>query len=117
MPEAYRQVIAGAGGDRRSGSRASGSIDYCLVALAPNATRVDVTISYMLSGPLAQIGRSAIVRDLVRRVGEAFAQNVDGVLSGQVVTAGRSLNAFALFLQLLFDRIRAGVAWALGGRG
>ena len=33
MPADYRQVIEGRGGDRRSGSRASGSVDYRLSAL------------------------------------------------------------------------------------
>ena len=45
-----------------------------------DATRVDVTISYALTGALAQIGRSGLVRDLVRRIGEAFAQNLDSQL-------------------------------------
>ena len=35
IPADYRQVIEGRGGDRRSGSRASGSVDYRLSASAP----------------------------------------------------------------------------------
>ena len=31
FPAAFRQVIEGRGGDRRSGSRASGSVDYTAV--------------------------------------------------------------------------------------
>jgi carbon-monoxide dehydrogenase small subunit len=84
MPADYRRLIEGRGGDRKSGSRASGSVDYRLSALAGeagrDATRVDVTISYALTGALAQIGRSGLVRDLVRRIGEAFAQNLDAQL-------------------------------------
>ena len=43
-PSDHRQVISGSGGDRKSGSRASGSVDYRLAAPARGgeATRVDV---------------------------------------------------------------------------
>ena len=64
----YRQVVEGRGGDKRSGSLASGSVDYRLSAVTDatgrDATRVDVVISYALAGPLAQVGRSGLVRDL-----------------------------------------------------
>ena len=84
FPAENRQIVEGRGGDRRSGSRASGSVDYRLSDVADEAgreaTRVDVTISYALTGALAQIGRGGLVRDLVRRIGEAFAQNLDAQL-------------------------------------
>ena len=101
FPAEYRQVIEGRGGDRRSGSRASGSVDYRLTALAGEAgreaTRVDVVIGYALTGPLAQIGRSGLVRDLVRRIGEAFAQNLDAQLRDPTVghAAGAARRAVA----------------------
>ena len=82
--EEYRQVVTGSGGDRKSGSAASGSVAYALApetAAGGEATRVDVEISYGISGPLAQFGRSGLVRDLVSRIGEAFAQNLDMRLS------------------------------------
>jgi carbon-monoxide dehydrogenase small subunit len=81
----HRQIIRGRGSDRGSGSFAEGSIDYCLSA-APGAegqawTRVDVTMRYGLSGPLAQFGRSGLIRNLVARLSEAFAQNLDARLA------------------------------------
>ena len=115
FPAEYRQVIEGSGGDRRSGSRASGSVDYRLSAVAGeagrDATRVDVTISYALTGALAQIGRSGLVRDLVRRIGEAFAQNLDAQLRDPAAAMPRArLGGLSLLLHVIADRIRAVLA-------
>ena len=119
MPVDYRQVIDGHGGDRKSGSRASGSVDYRLSALAGeagrDATRVDVVISYALTGALAQIGRSGLVRDLVRRIGEAFAHNLDAQLRDPAATMPQArLGGLSLLLQVFADRIRAVLAKLLG---
>jgi len=117
-PADYRQFISGSGGDRKSGSRASGSVDYRLQAIEGDATRVDVAISYVLTGPLAQIGRSGIVRDLVRRIGEAFAQNIDAQLAAPgAAPAAAPLRGLSIFFQLIADRIRALLAPLFGKSG
>ena len=86
FPAEYRQVITGKGGDRKSGSNASGEVAYRLRQDAgprgEEVTRVEVELSYSLTGPLAQFSRSSLVRDLVSRVGESFAQNLDAKLFG-----------------------------------
>ena len=115
----HRQIIEGGGGDRRSGSRATGSADMRLTLVAGGAgeawTRVDVTMRYALTGPLAQFGRAAIVRDLVRRIGEVFAQNVDAQLRAPgAVVAQAKLGGVGLLFAILADRIRAAVASLLG---
>jgi carbon-monoxide dehydrogenase small subunit len=120
-PADYRQIVEGRGGDRRSGSHASGSVDYRLSALAgeagQNATRVDVTISYALTGALAQIGRSGLVRDLVRRIGEAFAQNLDTQLRDPTAAVPQArLGGLSLLMQVVADRIRAALAKLLGAQ-
>ncbi len=117
----YRQIIEGGGGDRRSGSRATGSVDMRLVSVpgqaGEEATRVDVAMRYALTGPLAQIGRSAIVRDLVRRIGETFAQNVDTALRRPgAPMAQAKLGGIGLFVHLIADRVRAAVSALLGRR-
>jgi aerobic carbon-monoxide dehydrogenase small subunit len=120
FPAQYRQVIEGRGGDRKSGSRVTGSVDYRLTAISGDtgdeATRVDVVISYALTGLLAQLGRSGIVRDLARRIGETFAQNIDAYLSdpsgAQVAQVPAS--AISLILQAIAARLRAIFS---GGRG
>ncbi|MBX9590565.1 MAG: 2Fe-2S iron-sulfur cluster binding domain-containing protein [Hyphomonadaceae bacterium] len=113
FPGEYRQLIEGRGGDRRSGSQVSGSVDYRLSATTGEAggeaTRVAVTISYALTGLLAQLGRSAIARDLARRIGETFAQNIDAQLSGAAV-AQVPVGGLSLVLQVLAARLRAMLA-------
>jgi carbon-monoxide dehydrogenase small subunit len=119
MPADYRQVIDGHGGDRKSGSRVSGSVDYRLSAVSGEAglpaTRVDVTIGYALTGALAQIGRSGLVRDLVRRIGEAFAQNLDAQLRDPTAVMPQArLGGLSLLLHVFADRIRSALARLLG---
>ncbi|MBV9738543.1 MAG: 2Fe-2S iron-sulfur cluster binding domain-containing protein [Hyphomicrobiales bacterium] len=120
FPNEFRQVITGAGGDRKSGSSASGEVAYRLrEEVGPageDLTRVEVELSYSLTGPLAQFSRSNLVRDLVSRVGENFAQNLDARLSmpdGAEIAPTR-LGAASLMWRVAVDHIRAGVAKILG---
>jgi carbon-monoxide dehydrogenase small subunit len=117
----FRQIIEGRGGDRRSGSRVSGRVEYRLREIPADAgnaaTGVDVAMSYVLTGPLAQIGRSAIVRDLARRIGEVFARNVDAQLREPGAPMSRTqLAGGRLLLQVIADRMRAFLASLLGRR-
>ena len=120
MPADYRQVIEGRGGDRSSGSRASGSVDYRLSAVCRRrrpATQPASTSrsSYALTGALAQIGRSGLVRDLVRRIGEAFAQNLDAQLRDPAAAMPQArLGGLSLLLQVIADRVRSALARLLG---
>jgi carbon-monoxide dehydrogenase small subunit len=115
FPAEYRQVIEGHGGDRKSGSRVTGRVDYRLSpAASPEgkpATRVDVVLSYGLTGMLAQLGRSGIARDLARHMGEMFAQNIDAKLQGADSDGQQaSISGFSLVLRLAAARLRALVA-------
>jgi carbon-monoxide dehydrogenase small subunit len=118
----YRQVITGSGGDRKSGSSASGRVAYELrPETGPSggeSTRVDVEMSYALTGPLAQFGRSNLVRDLVSRIGETFAQNLDARLSApegaEIVQA--KLGVFSLLWSMLAARARGALARLFGSR-
>lgn len=107
FPDAYRQIIEGRGGDKRSGSQAQGRVDYRLVPEGDATCRVEVAISYVLAGPLAQVGRSGIVRDLVRRIGESFAQALDARLSGEAVAPQLPIGGLGLLVQLVRDRLVA----------
>jgi aerobic carbon-monoxide dehydrogenase small subunit len=121
FPAEHRQVIEGRGGDRRSGSRASGSVDYRLSALTDGAgeeaTRVDAIIGYALTGPLAQIGRAGLVRDLVRRIGETFAQNLDAQLHDPTSAMPRAeLGGLSLLFRVFVDRVRTLLSRLVGRR-
>jgi carbon-monoxide dehydrogenase small subunit len=121
-PHEYRQVIAGRGADRRGGSRVTGSVEYrltaCPGAAGGEATRVDVAIAYALTGVLAQLGRSALARDLAGRLGEAFARNIDARLSRTPGAAAPQveLGALSLVLAAVRARLRAFLARMLGRR-
>jgi carbon-monoxide dehydrogenase small subunit len=112
LPAEFRQVVEGRGADRRSGSHATGSVDWRLTQVVGEsggeATRVDVVISYALAGMLAQIGRSGLVRDVVRRIGETFAQNLDACLGDKAAEfAPAQLGGLTLLWQIVADRVRA----------
>jgi aerobic carbon-monoxide dehydrogenase small subunit len=75
-------TILGAGRDGLSGSRTRAEIKYSLFPSANlNSTRVDFTISALISGPLAQFSRAGIVEDLVSRITKAFSDNLGRRLS------------------------------------
>jgi carbon-monoxide dehydrogenase small subunit len=108
--EGWRGAIEGEGRDQRSASRARGRIEYRLVEDGSEATKVDVAIAYQLSGPLAQFGRSALVRDFVGRLAEAFAKNVEARLAdpgGAKAAIPERLEAGPMLRSLLLARLKA----------
>jgi carbon-monoxide dehydrogenase small subunit len=82
-PAARIGTIRGSGTDGRSASRVQAELAYRLVP-APDgrATAVDVDVAYALQGPLAQVSRGALARDVARRLTETFAQNLAAALTG-----------------------------------
>lgn len=100
--------IIGIGNDQRSRSTTQGEIRYRLLPENDGAaTRVELAIGYSLTGMLAQVGRSGLVRDLAARLVGEFAANLDRRLSGDTITATASaagLNGSSLVLGLLRDR-------------
>jgi carbon-monoxide dehydrogenase small subunit len=107
---ARRVEIEGAGRDKRGASTARGRIAYRLSeAEGGAATRVDVVISYKLSGMLAQFGRPDLVRDVVRRLAANFAQNIDARLAGvEALPAGEregGVNLLALIWSIVTARV------------
>jgi carbon-monoxide dehydrogenase small subunit len=115
-PAEQRLEVEGRGVDRKGGSNVTGSLACWIApaATAPTATTVHLDLAYALTGPLAQIGRGGIARDLARRLGEMFAQNMDRHLSdpGGALPAP-PVAGFAILRQILlarlaglFDRLR-----------
>jgi aerobic carbon-monoxide dehydrogenase small subunit len=78
-----RGVISGTGQDRAGLSRASGEVEYILEPEASGGTRVALTVRALLTGPLAQFGRSTIVEDMLAKITETFARNLEIHLSGE----------------------------------
>jgi carbon-monoxide dehydrogenase small subunit len=101
--------IVGVGSDQRSRSTTQGEIRYRLKPLDGGAaTRVELSIGYSLTGLLAQVGRSALVRDLAARLIAEFARNLDRRLSGDVATPvapATELNGVSLAAGVLWQRV------------
>ncbi len=80
-PARHTGILRGQGVDSRSASRVQAELTYRLEP-AGAATMVEVDIAYALQGPLAQMSRGAIARDLAGRLTAAFAENLAAALSG-----------------------------------
>ena len=102
------RAIEGSGHDRLSTSTTHGAIRYQLVSQGERTTKVELTVSYRLTGPLAQFSRSDLVDDVASRIVAAFARNVEARLSGNTFGANAAeLDAGKLFLGVIAGRIRA----------
>jgi aerobic carbon-monoxide dehydrogenase small subunit len=102
--------VEGRGIDRKGGSNVAGSL-ACRIEPAAGAdgpaTAVHLDLTYALTGPLAQIGRGVLARDLARRLGELFAENMARQLTDPTAAMPTSpLAGWALLRQI----VRAGVA-------
>lgn len=110
--------ILGAGADSGERSAVQGEIRYRIVSgEAPGAARVELTIGYVLKGPLAQFGRPSLVRNLAGRMIAEFSRNLEARLTGGSSPAPpKAINLPRLVLGSLSARF---VIWAKGliGRG
>lgn len=107
-PATRSGTIEGNGRDQRSNSTTRGAIRYRLVPQGERATKVDLTVGYRLTGPLAQFGRSDLLHDIASRIIATFAHNVEARLSGETPDASvGELNAGGLFVDVLARRIKA----------
>jgi carbon-monoxide dehydrogenase small subunit len=102
--------ILGIGHDQRSRSQTQGEIRYHLLPReGGTTTRVKLSIGYSLTGMLAQVGRSGLVRDLAARLIAEFASNLDRRLSGGTGASAPAaeLNGISLVFGLLRERASA----------
>ncbi len=115
-----RGTIVGGGSDRATGSRAGAEVSYGLTPIANgDATRIAIDVRAVLSGPLAQFGRSGIVDDLATRMTGLFAANLDHLLSGAALTpeaAPAALQAGSLLRKVLWARLKALISRTVGRR-
>ena len=99
-------TIRGEGGDRWTGSRVSGVIEYRLHAVAAE-TRVEVSLVFSLTGPLAQFTRSGLVADLAGRLTASFARNLEDRLAGRSGTVpDGAVDAGGLLASVIWARIK-----------
>jgi hypothetical protein len=116
---AQRGVILGAGRDQSGGSRAAGELEYILENSPDGGTRVALSIRALLVGPFAQFGRGAIVEDLVARLTQTFARNLESRLTGAAADdspTGAPLQMGSLVRQVVWARIKYVIAAFFGIR-
>lgn len=107
--------IIGAGGDRKSGTRAKGSVSFA-VAEEDGGTRVDLVVDYALAGALAQFNRGGIVQDAAARVTAQFADNLRAALAAEPLPDAMPLEAGNMLTRVIWDRLRLWLQ-RLFGRG
>ena len=107
--QGYSGTIRGSGQDANSSSATRGVISYRLLNAGNVATRVDLSVGYRLTGPLAQFSRSDLIKDIAGRLVAVFAQNVEARLKSPdaAPTPAAELGAVSLFFSVLADRIKA----------
>lgn len=102
-------TIEGKGVDKRGGSRVKGLMRYAVVP-DDTGSAIEIKADFTLSGPLAQVGRTAIIEDVARALTREFSANLEERLAsradarqsavvgvapaaGEVVPAARDFNA------------------------
>jgi len=109
----YGGVLEASGSDAKSGSRVKGQVVYRLLDIQNgDRTRVEVAIHWQLQGPLAQFGRSGLVKDFASRLVSDFARNLSDELSGKRrSTESENLHVSALIWSIVTSRLRRLVHW------
>lgn len=105
----FSGVVRGAGRDIKSGSNARAVISYRVLALDETSSQVDISVKFLLTGALAQFGRSGLVKDVADHITQLFAANLEASLSGKPLSQRESatLNAASVARAALWNRIKA----------
>jgi aerobic-type carbon monoxide dehydrogenase small subunit (CoxS/CutS family)/carbon monoxide dehydrogenase subunit G len=93
------------GGGRDGSSRAEGEVIWSVIPDGSGGSELVVRLSWRLTGPLAQFGRAGLVQDLVRRLAQTFARNLDAMVAGEAPPPARAVGVFALLWGLLKSRL------------
>ncbi len=99
--------MAGRGRDSGMGSSAEGEARWQVIDGVANDAIVVVNLTWRLTGPLAQFGRSGLIEDIVRRLAATFAANLEASITNQAppVASSPGISAFALVWSVLKARL------------
>jgi len=106
--EARKGRLAGQGRDRLTRSELTGTLDFALSEAAGEQSRLALTITYRLKGPLAQFSRPALVEEIADQLLTEVADNIARRAKGAEIEAARPLSGFALMarsIARLFSRL------------
>jgi aerobic carbon-monoxide dehydrogenase small subunit len=98
--------VRGVGRDTATRSQAEGAIRFMAQPVAADCSRLDLTITYKLSGPLAQFGRPIVVEAVVDRLLDEAAKNLAMAAAGYNVADGAPLNAIRFLIPTLLGMMR-----------
>jgi len=96
----------GRGVDKRGGSHSQMSLDYRL-GDRRGSTQVDIDVDLVLSGPIAQFGRTGLVTETAGVLIGEFARNLEARISAPGIPAAPSpaqparINAVSLFIAVV----------------
>lgn len=102
-----RGYLEGQGKDNTSDSRARGDLMFRVEPDDAGRTRLQVSLTFELTGTLAQFSRGGLVEDIVRSLIEQFRVNLDAHLSGKRAPTATALNPLSLLMMALRRRFGA----------
>jgi carbon-monoxide dehydrogenase small subunit len=105
----FNGVVRGTGHDAKSGSNARAIISYRVRPQGDAASQVDISVKFLLTGALAQFGRSGLVKDVVDHLTTLFTVNLEASLAGRPISegAGATLDAALLARAAVWNKLRA----------
>jgi aerobic-type carbon monoxide dehydrogenase small subunit (CoxS/CutS family)/carbon monoxide dehydrogenase subunit G len=84
-PEKRIGRLSGGGRDVGSGSTAEGELEWCVLPGETSDSLIQVSLSWRLSGRLAQFNRGGLVQDVIQRLASMFASNLEASLKGEAI--------------------------------
>jgi len=102
-------MVTGIGEEERSRTRAHGRLRYRVLAVDddPSASRVAVSLRFVLQGPLAHFARGGLVREFTSRLVRSFAANLDALAREETPpkTVAPSLGVGTIAKEILLERL------------
>jgi carbon monoxide dehydrogenase subunit G len=111
--DAYLSTIKGRGVDRSGGSQGSVEVEVQLSDVDGANTEVTIEANVMLAGPIAQFGRTGLVKEVSRRLIDAFSDCLHAKLAADSVEDAALIEApdvkgLSLFVSSTWSAL---VAW------
>ena len=108
MLDAEKRIgrLSGGGRDAGSGSTAEGEVEWRVLPGEASDSLIQVSLSWRLSGRLAQFNRAGLVQDVIQRLASIFVSNLEASLKGQAISerSVKSLGIFSLMWGVLKER-------------
>ena len=96
--------LSGRGRDTGSGSSVEGEAHYAIHPAAAGS-ELEVSLSWRLTGSLAQFARTELVQALARQLLRTFTANLEALIQGRAPAEARPLGVFALLWAMIRARL------------